>query len=239
MSFLKIQNLSYQYPSSSKLILDGVDLELAQGKTLAIVGESGSGKSTLLRLIAGLEKPQVGSIEMNNSILSSQKEFLIPAQRNIGLVFQDFALFPHLNVAKNIGFGLKKNNPEKITELLSEMQLSGYEKKQVHQLSGGEQQRVAIARALILNPSLLMLDEPFSNLDTMVRQSVRDFVKSLIRKKNITSILVTHDLEDARQVADKIVVLRNGKVQQLGSWDEITRSPANDYVEALFGNYKK
>lgn len=234
MSFLKIQHLSYQYPNNDKLILDDVNMEIAEGKTVAIVGESGSGKSTLLRLIAGLEKPLDGSIEMNGKILSSGKEFLIPAQRNIGLVFQDFALFPHLNVAKNVGFGLKENKPQKISELLSEMQLTGFKKKQVHQLSGGEQQRVAIARALILNPSLLMLDEPFSNLDTMVRQSVRDFVKSLIRKKNITSVLVTHDLEDARQVADLIVVLRAGKIQQIGAWEEIIDAPANDYVRALF-----
>ncbi|MEX0812665.1 MAG: ABC transporter ATP-binding protein [Chitinophagales bacterium] len=234
MSFLDIHQLSYKYPGNKKMILDHFDLHLEEGEILAIVGESGSGKSTLLRLIAGLEKPYSGSIVLNREVLSDDKNFLPPAERRIGLVFQDFALFPHLNVKDNIAFGLRKNNPQRVKELLSEMQLSNFEKKYPHQLSGGEQQRVALARALILNPNMLMLDEPFSNLDTMIRQSVRNFVKSLIREKNITSILVTHDLEDAKQLAGRIVVLREGHQQQIGTWEEITQTPANDYVKALF-----
>lgn len=237
MSFLDLQNISYSYPNSKKTILDNFNLQIDTGESIAIVGESGSGKSTLLRLIAGLEKPSLGSISMHGKIVSDANNFIAPAQRKVGLVFQDFALFPHLNIAENIAFGLSKKNDALVQELLSEMMLTGYEKKYPYQLSGGEQQRVALARALTLNPELLMLDEPFSNLDTMIRQSVRNFVKELIQKKNIASILVTHDLEDAKQLASRIVVLRNGKQEQVGTWQEIIESPANIYVKTLFAGF--
>lgn len=235
LSYLDIEKLSYRYAGNKEPVLEAFHLQLQHGETLAVVGESGSGKSTLLRLIAGLEKPSEGSISLNEELLSEAGYFQPASKRKIGMVFQDFALFPHLTVRQNIAFGLPKNNPEKVDALIEEMQLFKLGDKYPYQLSGGEQQRVALARALILEPKLLLLDEPFSNLDTMIRQSVRDFVKKVIKEKGISTILVTHDLEDARQVADRIVVLRKGKLQQSGSWEEILEQPATPYVKALFG----
>lgn len=209
---------------------------MKKGEILAVVGESGSGKSTLLRLICGLEQNKKGEIQLNGELLSGSGQFVPASQRKIGLVFQDFALFPHLNIQENIAFGLKEKQPQQIDAMIEEMGLQLLKGKYPHQLSGGEQQRVALARALILQPEVLLLDEPFSNLDMMIRQSVRKFVKKVIAERDSSSILVTHDLEDAHQLADQILVLRAGKIQQLGKWEEIIEQPANDYVKALFSS---
>jgi iron(III) transport system ATP-binding protein len=204
---LKIHQLSFQYKTNKPLI-HNLNLLLQTGEVLAITGASGCGKSTLLQLILGFLKPESGSIQFSDRTLSDPKTFISPDQRRIGIVFQDYALFPHLTVRDNIGFGLKLNRKLKqprIDEWLKLFGLSEVAFSYPHQLSGGQMQRVAIARAIAPEPALLLLDEPFSNLDTALSQRLRTELKPLLKSLQTTILLVTHHREDAVFLADKIV----------------------------------
>ena len=174
----------------------------------------------MLRIIAGLESAYKGSIVIGDKVVYDNKNFIEPENRGIGMVFQDYALFPHMTVAKNIMFGLKKmsmsDKEKRMTEMLELVNLVEHKDKYPHELSGGQQQRIAIARALAPNPSILLLDEPFSNLDAHLQEKIRTELKEIIQKANITSIFVTHDKEDAKALADKVVVLQNGKIIKYG-----------------------
>ncbi|KZZ83869.1 MULTISPECIES: ABC transporter ATP-binding protein [Bacillaceae] len=218
--FVQIQNLHFQYRNSNEQTIQDFVLSIEEGEIVSILGNSGSGKSTILRLIAGLEVPSSGSIEINNKIVSNPFHFIQPEKRGVGLVFQDYALFPHLSVADNIKFGLKKRSKkeknERVKELLHLVGLHDFANRYPYELSGGQQQRVALARALAPNPSLLMLDEPFSNLDSELQQKIRDELRSILKQTGITSIFVTHDREDARSLADRIVIMKDGKITQIG-----------------------
>lgn len=207
---LKLSNISFYY-HKNKQILEAIDFVVAKNEIVAILGASGSGKSSLLKIIAGLEKQQSGSIYLNEKEISHVE----CNKRNIGLVFQDYALFPHLTVEKNIAFALKKQEKNRVFDLLELIQMQGYQKKYPHQLSGGEKQRVAIARSLAAQPSILLLDEPFSNLDEALKGSLREQLADLLKQTKTTTILVTHDKQDAYAIADRIIYLENGKVKAI------------------------
>ncbi|RFU64620.1 ABC transporter ATP-binding protein [Bacillus sp. V59.32b] len=218
--FVDVKNLQFEYKNAGEQTIHDFSLEIEEGEIVSILGNSGSGKSTILRLIAGLEVPKSGSIFINGNIMSDSTHFVHPEKRGVGLVFQDYALFPHMTVADNIKFGLKKMGKkqkiERLNEVLGLVGLTDYSKRYPYELSGGQQQRVALARALAPNPSLLMFDEPFSNLDAELQLKIRDELRTIIKHTGITSIFVTHDREDARSLADRIVIMQKGTVAQEG-----------------------
>lgn len=213
MSFLTIKNIYFQFPSSPHPQFTNYSLTVSQGHCVALLGPSGCAKTTLLRLIAGINQPSQGEIWIDNQLLSGPNVFVEPEKRNIGMIFQDYALFPHITVAKNISFGLNKLNTKAQNNLVNHMlELVGiteYKNTYPHELSGGQQQRVAIVRALARKPKLLLLDEPFSNLDAHLRQTIRRDVKTILQQTKMTAILVTHDEQDANEIADHIIQLPN------------------------------
>lgn len=242
MSALVLQELSVRYRTVDRevLALDAVDLQVASGEVVAVVGPSGCGKSTMLRAIAGLEPPDAGSISLGGRDLSQ-----VPThQRDLGLMFQDHALFPHLSVADNIGFGLtmKGGRPgdddhrSRIRELLELVDLADYGDRTIDQLSGGEAQRVALARAVAPSPSLLMLDEPLGSLDRVLREQLTGDLRRLITRLGLTALHVTHDQAEAFALADRIVVLRDGRVEQSGTPAELWRRPASGFVARFLGH---
>ncbi len=196
---LEIQNISKKFDSN--LVVNNVSLELSQGDILAILGPSGCGKTTLLRMIAGFEYPESGQIIIGDNIVSDRQKMIPPEQRNLGIVFQDYALFPHLNVLENIAFGLKNLTPteqrQRIDEVLNLVKLPGLEKRYPYELSGGQQQRIALARALATKPQIMLLDEPLSNLDVQVRLYLRQEIRDILKAANTAAIFITHDREEA------------------------------------------
>jgi iron(III) transport system ATP-binding protein len=218
--------------------VNGVDLDVTQGHVLALLGPSGCGKTTLLRLIAGFETPDEGSIELDGRVLNAPGVFVPPEKRRVAMVFQDFALFPHMTVAGNIAFGLPKgaDRKKRVGELLDLVGLPGHESRMPHQLSGGQQQRVALARALAAEPSLMLLDEPFSNLDPSIRERVRSEVKQLVHQVGITAVFVTHDQEEALSLAEQVAVMIAGRILQVGSPLEIYTQPADRTVGEFVGS---
>ncbi|WP_459212344.1 ABC transporter ATP-binding protein [Aquimarina rhabdastrellae] len=237
MNLLEVTTLSKSFDQGKTMALDQVSFTIKQGKVIAIVGESGSAKTTLIRLISGLETPDYGVIKLKGEVISSLETMVPPEKRNVGLVFQDYALFPHLTVAANVGYGIKDKTMKeaRIAEVLNLVGLAGYEKRYPHQLSGGQQQRVALARAIAPQPELLILDEPFSNLDTMLREQLRNEIFEIIKKTAITAIFVTHDTEDALAVSDRIMVLKKGKLIQKDKAKALYKKPDTPYVASLFG----
>ncbi len=235
---VEIQSLHKTFNSGKVKALNDVSFSLEKGNVLAIVGESGSGKTTLIRLIAGLETLDNGDIKLNEKVVSSNSKFIEPQHRNVGMVFQDYALFPHFTIFKNIAYGLSKheNKEERVREVLKLVGLSGMEIRYPHELSGGQQQRIALARALAPKPELLILDEPFSNLDVILRSQLRKDILQIIKQTNTTSIFVTHDIKDAIVISDKIIILKEGVILQEGSTKEVHENPEESYVKKLFDN---
>ncbi|WP_209125124.1 ABC transporter ATP-binding protein [Alkalihalobacillus sp. BA299] len=223
--FVKLRNLQYQYKNTSEPTIKDFSLDIEQGEIISILGESGSGKSTILRLIAGLEIPKAGMISINGRVILDDSNFIPPEKRGVGMVFQDYALFPHMTVESNIKFGLRKMNrrqkQQRIEEMLSLVNLTNYKNRYPYELSGGQQQRVALARALAPAPSLLIFDEPFSNLDASLQVRIRDELRAILKKTGITSIFVTHDQEDARVLADRIVYIENGVINRVGPPEKV------------------
>ena len=219
-------------------VLSDFNLDVWNGSIVGILGMSGSGKTTALRLIAGFEKPDSGIIEMRNEIISSEDTFLPPEQRNVGMVFQDYALFPHLNVEKNISFGLSalEIKSGRLEEVISMCNLEKYRKKFPQELSGGQQQRVALARALAPNPEVILLDEPFTSLDAHMARDLREEVVTLLKQTETTAIIVTHDQEEALSVCDVVSVLENGKVIQSATPQEIYLNPVSQTVANSVGD---
>lgn len=217
---LNIENLHFKYKNSKVDNIKDFNIQINKGEIVSILGQSGSGKSTVLRIIAGLESGYKGKITISENVVYDEKTFVEPEKRGVGMVFQDYALFPHMTVAKNIMFGLKKmdknQKEQRVIEMLKLINLEEYKDKYPYELSGGQQQRIAIARALAPRPSILLLDEPFSNLDAHLQEKIRTELKEIIQKANITSIFVTHDKEDAKALADKVVVLEKGEIIKLG-----------------------
>lgn len=233
-----VKNVTKTFNKGKVEALNNVSFSLRKGNILAVVGESGSGKTTLIRLIAGLEVLNKGVITLKEKIVSSNSIFIEPQHRNVGMVFQDYALFPHLTIFQNISYGLsnKINKIARVQEVLSLIDLVGTETRYPHELSGGQQQRIALARALAPEPELLILDEPFSNLDVILRNQLRHDILNILKKTNTTAIFVTHDIKDAIEVSDEILVLKNGKILQQGRTTNVFKNPEGDYVKLLFNS---
>ena len=217
--------------------LDDISLEVPDGSLTALLGPSGSGKSTLLRVIAGLEAPDSGTVEIHGSDATN----VPPQRRGIGFVFQHYAAFKHMTVRDNVAFGLtvrkrpKQEIRSKVDELLSIVGLAGYQDRYPNQLSGGQRQRMALARALAVEPSVLLLDEPFGALDAKVRAELREWLRNLHERVHVTTVLVTHDQEEAMSVADRIVVMNDGRIEQVGHPRELYDNPANQFVMGFLG----
>lgn len=218
--YINIQNLFFSYTNSSMKAVNDFTFSVEKGEVISILGRSGSGKSTILRLIAGLEMPSGGSFTLDGKRMFDDHIFTQPEKRGIGMVFQDYALFPHMSVEDNILFGLPKmsrtDKKNRVKEVLELVELEGYEKRYPHQLSGGQQQRVALARAIAPQPSLILLDEPFSNLDTDLLVKIREDLRRILKKANTTAIFVTHNQNDAHALADRIVQIKDGKIHKVG-----------------------
>jgi iron(III) transport system ATP-binding protein len=218
--------------------LDGAELVARAGEVVAVLGPSGSGKSTLLRCIAGLERPDGGSIRIGGTDVFSREVDVPPERRGIGMVFQTWALFPHLDVAANVGYGLPRAERKgpRVDDLLELVGLRGFEQREPDTLSGGQQQRVALARAVAPRPDLLLLDEPFSNLDASLRARVRGEVRSLLADLGITTVVVTHDQAEAFVLGDSVAVVREGRVVQQAGTRELYRRPVDPWVAAFVGD---
>lgn len=216
-----LRSNAISFAHGERSIVEHISFHIAAGEVLVITGASGSGKTTLLRLIAGLERPSEGTIDLNGQRLSGPETFVAPEQRPIGMVFQGLALFPHLTVEGNVGFGLahlpKAERKRLVTEELAVVGLEGLEHRYPHQLSGGQQQRVAIARSLVRRPALMLMDEPFSDLDHRTRIQVRTEVLRILRAHGTAAIIVTHDREDAFHVADRIAEMDDGRIVRTGT----------------------
>jgi thiamine transport system ATP-binding protein len=234
-AFLQVKGLTKRYGDG--WALDGISLEAEKGQVVAILGPSGCGKSTLLRLIAGLESPNSGTVLCEGE----SQDRVPPYRRGFGLMFQDYALFPHLDVAQNVAFGLRMSGwpaarqKERVNEMLDLVNLSGYQARKVHTLSGGEQQRVALARSLAPSPRLLMLDEPLGALDAALRKDLLGELRTILGRIGVTTLYVTHDQEEALAVASRIVLMRAGRVAQVGTPADLVRHPANAFVAAFMG----
>ena len=224
--------------TEGEAVLDNISLEISKGEFITLLGSSGCGKTTTFRIIAGLEQPDAGSVWLDGREVTG----LEPNQRDVNTVFQNYALFPHMNVAENIGYGLKlKKVPKseirkKVSQMLELVQLEGYEKRKPSELSGGQKQRVAIARALVNNPKVLLLDEPLGALDLQLRRAMQIELKHLQKKLGITFIYITHDQEEAINMSDRIAVMRDGRIEQIGTPDEIYNHPKTSYVATFVGN---
>lgn len=219
-------------------VLDGISLKARKGEFITFLGSSGCGKTTTLRIIAGLEQPDAGAVYLNGRDVTKED----PNKRNVNTVFQSYALFPHMNVEENVGYSLKlrgvpkKDIRSRVSEMLQLVQLSGYEKKKVTALSGGQRQRIAIARALIGEPEILLLDEPLGALDANLRKDMQTELKKLQKKLGITFIYITHDQEEAMNMSDRIVVMKDGKFEQIDTPEEIYLHPRTSFVAKFVGN---
>ncbi len=222
------------------LAVDGVDLDVSRGLVLALLGPSGCGKTTMLRLIAGFERPAAGSVEIDGVPVAGDGVWVPPERRRVGMVFQDYALFPHLTVAGNIAYGLREWPRQQVAERLAEVLrlvgLQGLDRRYAHELSGGQQQRVALARALAPQPAVILMDEPFSNLDAALRGQVRGEVKRILNDAHATAVFVTHDQEEAFAIADEVAVMRSGRIAQQAQPEELYRRPADRGVAAFVGD---
>lgn len=239
MHILSLQAIEKSYKGVLDFQISDVNLQVEHGKMVALVGESGCGKTTILRMIAGLETPDKGTIFINDEKVFENHSLVKPNQRKVGMVFQDNALFPHLTVEKNIAFGIdklpKKTQQERIAKYLKLVGLEDYGKRYPHELSGGQQQRVAISRSLAPEPSILLMDEPFSSLDGILKNRIRSEIKQILKEANITALFVTHDTQDALAVGDQMIVVRNGKILQDATPKHIFKHPVNEYVANMFG----
>ncbi len=237
MDGLSLENISHRF--ASNLVVDALSLEVNKGEIVCLLGPSGCGKTTTLRIAAGLEALQAGRIVIGDAIVAEPGREVPTEHRGIGLVFQDYALFPHLTVAENVEFGLSKLKPEERRRrgdaLLKRLDIERYRDAYPHVLSGGEQQRVALARALVAEPTVMLMDEPFANLDVRLRDRVRDDTLRLLREEGSATLLVTHDPEEAMLMADRIAVMRQGRIIQVGTPEALFDRPACRFVAEFFG----
>lgn len=227
---ISIDNFSISFDETK--ILEDVNFEVNNGEIVTLLGQSGCGKTTILRSIAGLQREHGGKICIGDVCVSSEEVYA--KNREVGYIFQDYALFPHLNVSENIAFALdklsKKEREKRVQELLEQFDIVAHKDKSIHQLSGGQQQRVAIARAMANKPKILLLDEPFANLDSILRNKTKLWLKNIIKKYELSAILVTHDKKEALSISDKIGIINNKKLEQFATTEEIYSNPKNYYI---------
>ena len=228
---IRVEDVSKRFGATAAVA--GATLEVGRGELVALLGPSGCGKTTLLRLIAGYERANAGRVEIGGRDVTT----LPPERRGVGMVFQDYALFPHLSVEENVGFGLTRAGRRngRVADLVALVGLAGQSTRYPHELSGGQQQRVALARALAPAPDVLLLDEPWSNIDPLLRGSMRDELAAILRSVDATVLLVTHDREEAFSLADRIALMREGRIVQTGTAEQVYRAPADRWVAAFAG----
>ncbi len=234
---LEVSQLSRSF--GGRLVVDNVSLAVAAGQVTCLLGPSGCGKSTTLRMIAGVERAASGEVRLDGRVVAGPGVHVPPEVRSVGLMFQDFALFPHLTVADNIGFGLRIDRTAKtrrVGELLDKVDLAGFGQKHPHQLSGGEQQRVALARALAPNPRVMLMDEPFSGLDNRLRDGIRDRTLELLKESGTAVLLVTHEPDEAMRMADEIALMRAGRIVQKGAPYNVYNAPVDKAAAAFFSD---
>lgn len=240
MTRLTVQHLLKRYSQALQPAVNNISFDLENSEILALVGPSGCGKTTTLRLIAGLEHPDSGLIWLNGQVVASETTFVPPEQRGVGMVFQDHALFPHLTVFDNVAFGLRGKKPAEIKQIVDEMLcmvgLEPLARRYPHALSGGERQRVALARALVPRPVLVLMDEPFSSLDTDLRMEMREQVRSLLKAMQAAVLFVTHDQEEALYMGDRLAVFQKGQLEQVGTPEQIFQASATRFVAGFMGN---
>ena len=236
--YLEVKNLAKFYNSSFPIIKD-LTFSVKKGELISFLGESGSGKTTFLKCLAGLEGINAGSISLNSNFLNNEKTFVRPQKRKIGFVFQDYPLFPHLNILDNITFNLERKYKSKLDYILKLTGLQFLVERFPHEISGGEQQRACIARALIREPELLLLDEPFSNLDSTIKESMKEEIFKIVKETNTTTILVTHDINDALNISDRILIFKAGILQQYDDPVKMYCEPANCYCAEVLGDMNK
>ncbi|MBO4248280.1 ABC transporter ATP-binding protein [Halomicrobium sp. IBSBa] len=234
---LELDGITREY--GAETAVDDLSLSVNDGELLTLLGPSGCGKTTTLRMIAGLERPSGGSIQIEERAVADGSTFRKPEERNVGIVFQDYALFPHLNVAENIAFGLRdadsREADERVTELLELVDLTDHREKMPSKLSGGQQQRVALARSLAPEPDVLLLDEPFSNLDVRLRVEMREEVRKILKRAGVTAISVTHDQEEALSISDRVAIMNDGTIEQVGDPAEVFENPESRFVASFLG----
>lgn len=237
---LEISSVTRRFPGMTHPAVNALSIHVEQGEIVALAGASGSGKTTTLRLIAGFDRPDGGSITIGDTTVAGPRTLLPPEQRNVGVVFQDFALFPHLSVARNVAFGLPggrgRNQQQRVMELLELVGIPELAERYPHEISGGQQQRVALARALAPSPDVILLDEPFSNLDHTCTHRLLAETRQLIKESGCTAVVVTHDRYEAFTLADRIAVLEQGVMEQIGTAEEIYAQPASRHVAEFAGN---
>ncbi len=236
---IALDHISLIYPGNISPAITDISFSVCEGDLVAILGPSGCGKTTVLRVIAGFERPTQGQVSISGKLVASPNAWVEAENRGVGMVFQDYALFPHLTVMQNVAFGLRHSTPhsqhEKVREVLTLVGLGGFESHYPNALSGGQQQRVALARALAPRPAVLLLDEPFSNLDPDMTERMREELLEILERTGSTSILVTHDHEEALDMADNVAVLNTGRLEQLGTPDEIYHTPTTEFVADFVG----
>lgn len=233
---LELAHVTRQFPRCPVPAVSDISLDLSEGDILALLGPSGCGKTTLLRLIAGFEEPDTGTVTIAQHCVAGDGAWVAPERRGVGMVFQDYALFPHLTVAQNVAFGLSQGDrharttAKTIQDVLSLVGLQGLENRYPHELSGGQQQRVALARALAPQPFLVLLDEPLSNLDVQVRVKLRQELRDILKAAGTTAVFVTHDQEEALSIADRVGVMRAGQLEQIGTPEQVYQNPQSRFV---------
>jgi len=234
---LELRGVQHRY--DDVVAVERLDLTVEAGEVVCLLGPSGCGKTTALRVAAGLEPVAEGEVLLDGRVVSAPGRHVAPEKRNVGLVFQDYALFPHLSIAENIAFGLERlaagERAERIAAVLKRVGLAGYAESYPHELSGGQQQRIALARALAPDPAIVLMDEPFSGLDARLRDRVRDKTLHVLKQSGAACLMVTHDAEEAMYMADRIAVMREGRLIQVGTPEELYCSPADAFVAAFFG----
>ncbi|MCU1661749.1 MAG: hypothetical protein JWR58_1814 [Pseudonocardia sp.] len=242
---IRIDTLRKQFPDRGNLVnaVDGLSFEVPEGELYTLLGPSGCGKTTTLRCVAGLERPDSGEITLGETVVFSSAQYVPTYQRDIGMVFQSYAIWPHMTVFENVAFPLRvsgeryprKHIDESVERSLDQVGLAGYEDRMATQLSGGQQQRLSLARALVRQPKVLLLDEPLSNLDAKLREHMRQEIRLLQQRLNITTLFVTHDQIEALAMSDRVAVLRDGQIEQEGTPEEIYTNPASEFVADFVG----
>lgn len=234
---LELKNIKKSF-SPGEAVLDDISLTVARGEFVTLLGSSGCGKTTTLRIIAGLEQADSGSVWINGQNVTE----LEPDKRDVNTVFQNYALFPHMNVAENIGYGLKLRKAskaeikKKVAQMLELVQLEGYEKRKPSELSGGQKQRVALARTMVMKPKILLLDEPLSALDGVIKESIKEKIKTIAKEFQLTTIIVTHDPEEALTLSDRVLIMKDGMISQYAKPRDIIEHPENSFVKEFILN---